>query len=172
MDQNKQNAGGLPAPAQSLAEQDAELQRQIEAEEAAAKRAAQSAIDAEAEAQAQRDAQDAEIISQAESRRRVEAALAGTVATPAPRRIRSSAFDVDRQVEKLAKIWSRDAPKNDRPPTTLAAKSFKVRVTPVSGQEIDIMVDNCADESDAKRAAYAHLGIHPRDAKATVERVA
>jgi len=140
MDPNQKN-DGPPAPAQSLADQDAELQRQIEAEEA-------------------------------EARRREQAALAGRVATPAPRRIRSSAFDADRQVEKLAKIWSRDAPKNDRPPTTLAAKSFKVRVTPVSGQEIDIIVDNCADESDAKRAAYAHLGIHPRDAKATVERVA
>lgn len=87
-----------------------------------------------------------------------------------PLRIRNETVDADWQAKKLPKLWSRDAV--DKPPAAVATKSFAVSIQRPNGDTAEVVVDNCLDEADAKRAALHKLNTHPRDVRVTVKAAA
>lgn len=77
---------------------------------------------------------------------------------PATLKLRSTAFNPQKALDKLADIWPKDGPPV---PVTVVAKTYRVTPTGKLGADMPIAdVTNCSDQGDAKAAYAARMGRH------------
>jgi ribosomal protein L29 len=153
MADNSKTEEQKPAEAKPLTQ--AELQAQLEAAKAELASREKSEIDLEGQlADVRKKLAQLQTISNARG------SSAGEV-IDGIQTFKSTVARVKHQNEKLAELYP--ASKPDKQPRPVTLKSFIVQ--DAAGVNAPIRVDDCIDESEAKRVVYDRLKFHPREIK-------
>lgn len=161
--QNQQGQSNPPAETDKPAAEESKLQQ--ENADLKAQLAAMGERLAKLEADQGSTATAIDKLSKAKS---AQSANAAQVAESGSSRLKNTAADPEKAAVRLADVWSRE--KTTKPPTSIETKSFDVTITPTSGAPVrTVTVDNCYDESDAKRTALHSCNVDPRNCTCRVK---